>query len=311
MGELGIDQSGAERCVLRTYLDLAVHSRLLAVILLVVVRIHSDVVERKLLLYAVLEHLPLLQSQAITLGNDRHHVHRLAQLLQHHNVNRLQGMAGRADEVETAVDARVLNVPLTLRGQLLAQVGAVLVLDVLDDGVPAAVIVDQVAVAGGVDDVQAETYAVLLNDVGDGVDLGSAADGLVGGEAALGVDEVGGEDGVDQGGLAETGLACRLSALVGLGLGGRDGHGCVSHALRMDRSSEECHTDADDVELKATLQQLLLDLVGDAVEADVALGEDGGTLRAHGRGSHCSLLCLLQMKVRGIGVGGEAVEVKE
>lgn len=33
-------------------------------------------------------------------------------------------------------------------------------------------------------------------------------------------------------------------------------------------------TNADNVELKAALQELLLDLGGDAVETDVALGED-------------------------------------
>lgn len=37
-------------------------------------------------------------------------------------------------------------------------------------------------------------------------------------------------------------------------------------------------TNADDIELKAALEQLLLDLGGDGVEADVALGEDAGLL---------------------------------
>lgn len=45
-------------------------------------------------------------------------------------------------------------------------------------------------------------------------------------------------------------------------------------------------TNTDDIELEAALQQLLLNLVGDAVEADVALWEDGlRSLSAHGR--HC------------------------
>lgn len=34
-------------------------------------------------------------------------------------------------------------------------------------------------------------------------------------------------------------------------------------------------TNANDIELKATLQQLLLDLLGNAVETDMALGVDG------------------------------------
>lgn len=43
------------------------------------------------------------------------------------------------------------------------------------------------------------------------------------------------------------------------------------------------HTNADDIELKAAFEQLLLDLVGDAVEPDVALREHGllGRLRIH------------------------------
>lgn len=43
--------------------------------------------------------------------------------------------------------------------------------------------------------------------MGDGVDLGGLADGLIGGEAAFAVDEVGGEDGVDESALAESCLA--------------------------------------------------------------------------------------------------------
>jgi hypothetical protein len=49
--------------------------------------------------------------------------------------------------------------------------------------------------------------------VGDGVDFGGLADGLVGCEAAFAIDEVGGEDCVDEGALAESGLACIIIAL--------------------------------------------------------------------------------------------------
>ena len=123
-------------------------------------------------------------------------------------------MARRSNKVQTAVDPGVLDVPLALCRQLLPQIRGVLVLDVLDDGVPAAVVVDEVAVARGVDDVEAEAHAILFDRVGDGVDLSGAADGLVGGEAAFAVDEVRGKDGVDEGGLAETGLACRDASLM-------------------------------------------------------------------------------------------------
>jgi len=44
--------------------------------------------------------------------------------------------------------------------------------------------------------------------------------------------------------------------------------------------SETSLTDADDVELEPSLQQLLLDLLCDAVETDVASGENGIPLHA-------------------------------
>jgi hypothetical protein len=44
------------------------------------------------------------------------------------------------------------------------------------------------------------------------------------------------------------------------------------------------HTNTHDVELESALQQLALDLGGDAVETDMAVGEDGGRV---GRGGAC------------------------
>jgi hypothetical protein len=66
----------------------------------------------------------------------------------------------------------------------------VLVFDILDDRIPAAVIVDKVTITGCVDDVQAQPYAVLLNDVGNGLYFGGLSDGLCWRKAALGLDEV-------------------------------------------------------------------------------------------------------------------------
>ena len=163
--------------------------------------------ERKLLLNPILEHLPLLQRQAIRLRNDRYDIHRLAELLQHHDIDRLECVASWSDEIQTAVDSGVLNVPLSLRCQLFAKVSTMLVFDVLDDGIPAAVVVDAVAVAWGVYDVEAETHAILFEDVGDGVDFGGLTHCFGWGKTAFAVDEVGGEDCVDEGGFAETGLA--------------------------------------------------------------------------------------------------------
>lgn len=47
-------------------------------------------------------------------------------------------MACWVDEEEAAVDTGVLNVAVTHSSELLAKVCAVLVLDVLNDGIPAA-----------------------------------------------------------------------------------------------------------------------------------------------------------------------------
>lgn len=48
-------------------------------------------------------------------------------------------MTGRVDEVQAAVDTCVLDVTVTHGSELLAEVCAVLVLDVLDYGVPAVI----------------------------------------------------------------------------------------------------------------------------------------------------------------------------
>lgn len=162
--------------------------------------------ESKLLLDALLESLALLGGKSIGLGNDRNDIDNIRQFLQDNNVNGLQRVSRRLNEEQAAVDASVLDVALTLSGKLLAKVGGVLVLDILDNGVPAAVVVDQISVSGGIDDVEAQADAVLLNDVRSSLDLGRGADGLIGLETALGVDKVGSEDGVDERRLAKTSL---------------------------------------------------------------------------------------------------------
>lgn len=110
--------------------------------------------ESKLLLYSVLESLSLFQSETISFGNDGDNVYSLAELLEDDNVNGLEGVARRLNEEQAAVDSGVLDVAVALGGEFFAQVCRVLVLDVLDNWIPAAVVVNKVAVARGVDDVQ-------------------------------------------------------------------------------------------------------------------------------------------------------------
>src|SRR3569833_2396648 len=191
----------------KTHSDLGSVGALLIIMLVVVIGEHLQVVEGELLLDALLEGLALLQRQGVGLGDDGDDVDHVRKLLQDDDVDGLQRVPRRLDEEEAAVDAGVGDVSLALGGELLAQVGRVLVLDVLDDGVPAPVVVDQVVFVCGVDDVQPEPDAVLLDDERNRVDLGGGPHDLFGVQPALGLDQVGGEDGVDQGRLAQTSLA--------------------------------------------------------------------------------------------------------
>jgi len=72
---------------------------------------------------------------------------------------------GGVDQVETAVDAGVLDVTVAHHGELFAEVSAVLVFDVFDDRVPAVLVVDLVAIHGRVDDIHSQLDAVFDDDV--------------------------------------------------------------------------------------------------------------------------------------------------
>jgi len=96
------------------------------------------------------------------------------------------------------VDSGILDVTFTLGCEFLSEVCRVLILNVLDNWIPASVVVDLVAVTWGIHDVQAQTNSVFLDDVGDGLDFGGRSYGLIGGESSLGVDQVRRKDGVNQ-----------------------------------------------------------------------------------------------------------------
>ncbi len=150
---------------LSSYLDLCIQGALLLIELIVVVWVHLQVVEGELLLDSLLECLALFKSERVGLGDDWNNVDNIGELLKNDNIDWLQGMAGWLDEEETAVDTGVLNVALSLCGELLAEVCGVLILDVLDDWVPASIIVDLVSVTWSIDDVEAEAYTILFDDV--------------------------------------------------------------------------------------------------------------------------------------------------
>lgn len=148
-----------------THLDLAVDDSLLLVELVVVVRVHLQVVEGKLFLDALLECLLLLEGERVGLGNDGNNIDDVGQLLEDDNIDRLEGVARGLDEEQAAVDPGVLDVALPLSREFLTQVSRVLILDVFHNGIPATVVVDKVAIAGGVDDVEPQADTVLLDDV--------------------------------------------------------------------------------------------------------------------------------------------------
>ena len=91
--------------------------------------------------HPLLEKLPFLHGKTVGFGNDWDDIHNLAKLLHDNDVNRPKGVTAGVDEVQRAVDPRVLDVSVAHGSQLLAQVCAVLVLDILNDRVPARMVV--------------------------------------------------------------------------------------------------------------------------------------------------------------------------
>jgi hypothetical protein len=66
----------------------------------------------------------------------------------------------------------------------------VLVLDVLDNWVPASIVVHLVSVAGSINDVESQLHSILLNDVRYGLDFGSGPYWLIGGKSSFRVDQM-------------------------------------------------------------------------------------------------------------------------
>ena len=86
------------------------------------------------------------------------------------NIQRLQSMSRRCDEVETCVDSRIWQ-RHSVDARLRVQERLVLTLDVVDDGLPAVRVVDGVAEPRRVHDGQREVHAALLQQDFIRVDL--------------------------------------------------------------------------------------------------------------------------------------------
>ena len=120
------------------------------------------------------------------------------------DVQGLQGVTGGLDEVNTGVDAVVNNVA-AVDLVLGLKVGVEALLDVLDNGAPRVIVVDEVTESGSVDHGQAEPDTVLLNVGAGGLDRDGLGDDIgVGTGALLGGVQRGVEQGVHEGRLSET-----------------------------------------------------------------------------------------------------------
>ena len=285
-----------------TYPDRLVQVHLFIVVVVSVERIHPDVVvdqlspnlslaQRRLIddalvAYLLLERLSLLHGQAVRFGNHRNNIDNFAQLLHHNDINRTERMSGRTDKVEAAMDACILDVTVTHSRQLLAQIRAVLVLDILHNGVPAIThrqrtsrlkafhtpvfVVHLVSITRSVDNVQAKLDTILNNHCSHHtsiqilnfflkrhtmrgrLNLGSLSDRIVRFQTTLGVDQVRRKNSVDERRLSKTGLPCVLN---------------VSWVV--PRPTTPRRTNDDDIELETTLQELVLNLLGNGVKPDI------------------------------------------
>lgn len=93
-------------------------------------------------------------TQGVGLGDDGDQVDTRAQTLHHLDVQRLQSVSSRADEVQAGVHTHVdLVRPTGLL--LLEHVRLVLVIQEFDNGLPGVAVVDIVSEAGGINDGQA------------------------------------------------------------------------------------------------------------------------------------------------------------
>lgn len=103
--------------------------------------------------YPLLVTSKVSRAQGIGLGNDRNQVDAGAEALHNFDVQRLQGVTGRADEVQTGVDTQI-DLVCSAGLLFLQHVRFVLVVKELNDRLPGVAVVDVVAKSGGINDRQ-------------------------------------------------------------------------------------------------------------------------------------------------------------
>jgi len=157
--------------------------------------------------YSLLEHGHLIVCQSICFSNDRNEVNLGMQSPHHLDVERLQRVARRLDEVDAGMntvihDVHAVDLVLGL------EVCVKSLLNVLNDRSPGVVVVDEVTEAGCVDHGQSESDAIFFDVCADRLYGHSLWDDIKAGAFALSWRVEGSiEEGVDQGRLSETGLA--------------------------------------------------------------------------------------------------------
>ena len=139
---------------------------LVLVVVVIFKGIALDAVVGHLVPDRLLEAVSLVEGQAVRFGNDGYDIDDVCELLHDDNVDGFQAVPAGPDKVQAAVNARVDNVPVAHRSELLAEVGRVLVLDVLDDGVPAGMASQESAGASAFDSGSLEKPEQLLGDPG-------------------------------------------------------------------------------------------------------------------------------------------------
>ena len=150
----------------------------------------------------------LIVRQGIGLGDDGDEVDLGMQTTHDLDIERFQGVTGRLDEVDARVDAIVDDVH-TIDLVLGVEIDVEPLIDVVDDGTPGLIVVDEITETGRVDDGQPKTDAVLLDVGAGGLDGDGLGDDVHAGTGSLlGRVERGVEERVDQGRLAQAGLTC-------------------------------------------------------------------------------------------------------
>lgn len=153
--------------------------------------------------YSGLKASNLLVGEGVRLGNDGNQVDLGVEAAHDLNVEGLERVTSRLDEEDTGVDSVVNNVH-AVDLVLGVKIGIVALLNVVGDRAPRLVIVDKVTKSGSVNDSQAKTHTSFLNIGADGLDGDGLGNDLEAGALALlGRVQVGVEESVDEGRLAE------------------------------------------------------------------------------------------------------------